>query len=421
MPEKSRASRRQEEAAVTGPTSENSRQGQTRAAPSGQPRSGDIEERLAKTRQELDQSLKISRSLARNCARAEQELRRSEESLGLVLRYGSDLVFRLSRDGKFLELSPALQELLGYSPAMMGGRSLQNFVVREHHEALGRYFQNVLRGSCSDGLLLQLLHQDRSLRLFEMHCRAVPHPQTNALEILGIARPPRASEGATLSPQDLASSLAHELNQPLTALAIAARACSRLARAPEMDTKELIQAIDGLAAQAERAGELVRRMRQLAARGAPRWSVASLGDLLKGALKLLEGDLERERITTRLNVPEGIPKIRVDDVQIEQVLVNLIRNAIEAMSDMPADERILTLAVLPRDSEVVLTITDSGRGLSPAVAERLFQPYQTTKPQGMGLGLAVSRAILQAHAGRLWVEPAPGRGTTFCIALPLAS
>ncbi len=135
---------------------------------------------------------------------------------------------------------------------------------------------------------------------------------------------------------------------------------------------------------------------------------------------MLEADLKKEGVTVMLQVPPEIPMITVDRIQIEQVLVNLIRNAVEAMTDAPADRKTLTISASLTDVEVVLALTDSGRGLSPEVAGRLFQPYQTTKPNGMGLGLAVSMAVLQAHAGRLWVEPTQGPGTTFCLALPLS-
>jgi len=235
------------------------------------------------------------------------------------------------------------------------------------------------------------------------------------------ARLPAAPETASHTAQDLASSLAHELNQPLTALAIAARACSQLARTKELDSQELIQAIDQLALQAERAGELVRRMRQLAARGMPSRSTVTVADLIHGALRMLQADIEQENVVLQLHIPEALPNIDIDQIQIEQVLVNLLRNAIEAMCETPVDQRVLTITACHKNSEVVVIVSDTGRGLSPAIAERLFQPYQTTKPHGMGLGLAVSQAILQAHAGRLWVEPGGGPGTTFYLALPLAS
>lgn len=377
-----------------------------------------IQEELARTRQELEKALRISRTLARTCARAEQETRRCEEAFTLVRRHGSDLVFRLSRDGRIQEVSAASLELMGAAPEALQGRLFQDFVGREDLLALQRYFQAVLQDPEAErqGLVIHL-HRDRTMRTLEIHCHAVPHPQTQILEILGIARPWRTPVASSVT--DLAFSLAHELNQPLTALAIAARACSQLARIESVDRDELTQAIDQLAFQAERAGELVRRMRQLAVRGEPYRELVNVTELAQVALRMLQADLHREHIRTKLHVAEAIPIIKIDRIQLEQVLVNLIRNAMEAMSQTPADKRLLTVTISRSESEVVLAVADTGRGLSPDIAECLFQPYQTTKPNGMGLGLAVSRAILQAHAGRLWIEPAHGPGATFCFALPL--
>jgi PAS domain S-box-containing protein len=421
MPEKSRAPRKHEVVAIsTGSDQQLSNLSSKRLSLSAAASDVPVEEQLAKARQE-EKTQKSARMLARDCARAEQEIRRREESLTLIARHGSDVLFRLARDGKFLELSPAGQILLGIDPEALGKRSLQELVAREDCERLRRYLQAVLRGPVAEGILVHLGPRGHSYRALEVYCRAVPQPHTQMLEIVGIARLHPCLESAAKTPDDLACSLAHELNQPLTALAIAARACSQLARAKEVDPEELVQAIDQLAVQAERAGELVRRMRQLAGGRGPRYALVSVQDLTQSAVRMLEADLAREGISVKVHIPGAIPDIKVDRIQMEQVLVNLIRNAIESMSDVPVGQRVLTILASLKDPDVVIVVADTGRGLSPVIAERLFQPYQTTKPHGMGLGLAVSRAILQAHAGRLWVEPAVGPGTTFCLALPLAS
>jgi signal transduction histidine kinase len=385
------------------------------------PGANDPAAELAKTRQQLEKALRMTRSLARNCARAEQELGRRAESFDLVVRHGSDLVFRLTREGRFIELSPAGQKLLGTSTGVEPGGSIQEVVARDDRDPLRAYFDSVLRGPVGAGVLVRLRQRSKRPQVVELFCRAVPHPQTQALEIVGIGCLRQPHQPADAAVDDLAFSLAHELNQPLTALALAARACSRLTHAQEFDKQELAQAIDQLADQAERAAELVRRMRQLAGRGAPCWSVNAVQELVQGAVHMLAADLEQARVSLKLHIPGALPNIKIDRIQIEQVLVNLIRNSIEAMSDTPMDRRVLTVTAAAQDAEVVLRVADTGRGLAPEITERLFEPYQTTKPQGMGLGLAVSRAILQAHAGRLWVEPAGLLGTTFCLALPLAS
>jgi C4-dicarboxylate-specific signal transduction histidine kinase len=220
--------------------------------------------------------------------------------------------------------------------------------------------------------------------------------------------------------QNLLASLAHELNQPLTALAISARATSQLAGAGEVDLPEILQALEQLASQAERATELVLRMRQLATGCAPRRMLVDVAELVRFVLRAHEQNVTQGQVAARLHFAEPLPKISADRIQLEQVFGNLIRNAIEALKDVPADKRKLTITVMTENAEVIVRITDTGPGLAPAVAERIFEPYQTTKPQGMGLGLAVSHAIVQAHGGRLWVAPGGAPGTTFCLALPFA-
>ena len=185
---------------------------------------------------------------------------------------------------------------------------------------------------------------------------------------------------------------------------------------------ELVQTIDQLALQAERAGELVRRMRLMAG-GAHKggWKLVAIKDLVQNALSCCQVELKNGQIAVELHIAADLPKIKMDEIQLEQVLANLIRNAVEAMADVPPAERVLILAASRQGGEAVIVVTDTGRGLSPAIAGRLFQPYQTTKAQGMGLGLAISRAIVQAHAGRLWVEEARGPGATFCLSLPIGT
>jgi PAS domain S-box-containing protein len=382
----------------------------------------DIEDQLTKIRQDLEKAQKTNRSLARDYARAEQEIRRREDCFFLVFQQGSDVIIRLSREGKILEISPSCQALLNASPQFLQGRSLQELVAKEDQDPLRRFLHNVLKGSETLSFVIHFLRQNQIPCVLNLHCRAVPHPQTQQLEILGIASPfSPATQPQPSSRADLTLQLAHELNQPLTAMAISARACSQLARLNDVDTGELIQAIDQIADQAERAGELVRRMRELAAGSPPRRSLESLEDLAQSAVHMLKADLAKGRISLKWKMLGDMPKLFIDRIQIEQVLVNLIRNAIEAMGDMPMDRRNLTIEAFKKERELVMQIADTGPGLPPELAQRLFKPYQSTKTNGMGLGLAVSHAIIQAHAGRLWVEPRDESGTTFCFALPLPS
>lgn len=434
MPDKSRAPRKQEPEAPARRPEHSDRNVPTRpSAATALERVAELEELLVRTRQELEKNEKISRSLARNCQRAEQALRRSEDCFELVSRFSSDLVFRLGKEGKFRFLSPSCLLLLGYEPTSLLGRNFFDVVEKSDHEKVHAYFQAIAQegaGAVSE-VDCRFLHASGGHVAAQVRAQAVLHLQTHATELIGMARPsnlhplvsPRELEGDILGTtrEALAVSLAHELNQPLTALTIMAGACGRLVRADPWDRQELVQAIDQVAAQADRAGEMVRRMRQLITGGSLRRSTVQINDLVHEALHFLQDDLEKEKIRPQLQLAVELPSVFVDRVQIGQVIVNLVRNAVEAMVETPQAERVLTLTTSTTPTEVVLAVSDTGAGLAPLIAERLFSPYQTTKPHGMGLGLALSRSILQAHSGRLWVEPPPRRGTTFCFALPLAN
>lgn len=416
MPEKPRAQPRPDQ-------SEHPATGIARHGESPRGRVAELEELLAHYRTLREKDQKIARSLARNSQRAEQELRRLRDEFDLIQQHGSDLVFRLDQDGKFQDVSAACQSLLGLEPERITGRSLHDFVSENCREPVQRYFQAVCKGRVKDGILVPFVTPDRRRLQLRMHCRAVPHPQTQAMEIIGIARlnpaPPAESAGV-LSLEEMAHSLAHELNQPLTAMALAARACVQMTRARETNHGNLVEAITQVSQQAERAGELVRRLRLLGSGGHSPRSAVHPHDLLRAALQFLDGDIKNEGLRTQLQLAENVPTLSVDRIQLEQVLINLVRNAIEAMSATPQDQRVLTISTSCTIEEVVLAVCDAGTGLSPTIADRLFQPYQTTKPQGMGLGLALSRSIVQAHNGRLWAQPNPRRGTTFFVALPIA-
>src|SRR5262245_19124421 len=274
-------------------------------------RIAELEAQLRKIRQDHEKAAKISRSLARTCNRAEQELRRREEIFGLLFRHSSDLIFRVDREGKFLELSSACRALLGHEPSSLQGRFVHDFIVPEDVDALRGHCQQVLSQANSSAIVeLRFLHKDRGPVTLEVRCRAVPHPQTQTLEIAALARPATPAWAGN----NLAFSLAHELNQPLTALSLATRACGQLARDHKMNLDELADALSEVADQAERACELVRRLRVLAARGKPQRCAVSMHELIQGALKLLEVDLAGEHVDVHLEIEPEFPTVWMDRI-----------------------------------------------------------------------------------------------------------
>ena len=212
---------------------------------------------------------------------------------------------------------------------------------------------------------------------------------------------------------EMASALAHELNQPLSAIANYMKGSRRLLRDRTDEQSLLIrEAMDKAAEQSLRAGEIIRRLRDFVARGETERRIESLKKLLEEASALaLVGTRDRGvRVVYRFD--PGLDLVLVDKVQIQQVILNLVRNAIESMEQ--SDRRELTIATeRDPDGMAAVRITDTGTGISPDVASQLFQPFITTKPHGLGVGLSISRTIVESHGGRITVEPNPQGGTIF--------
>lgn len=218
----------------------------------------------------------------------------------------------------------------------------------------------------------------------------------------------------------LAASLAHELNQPLTAVANYANSARDLLKQPsEADLALAREAMDECADQAIRAGQIVRRLRDFISRGETQRQVASLRLLVNeaSALALMDGDGRGVDFETALD--KDLDQVLVDPIQIQQVILNLLRNALEAMLDVPHKQLRVTSASHDASS-VRVSVCDSGPGIEPQIAERLFHPFTSTKSSGMGLGLSICHTIVNAHGGKIWVEPSGIGGTTFHFTLPLA-
>lgn len=218
----------------------------------------------------------------------------------------------------------------------------------------------------------------------------------------------------------MASTLAHEINQPLTAIAN----YLETTRAMIGDTDdgllgEIAEALDLAAAQSLRAGTIVRRLRAFVDGGDTGFRVERLDALVEEATSLGLLGAHEAGITVTMTIAAGLDKVLVDRVQIQQVLVNLIRNAIQSMAPSACKELTIATAA-DRAGWVRVTVTDTGTGLDPDIRERLFEAFATTKEDGMGLGLSICRTIVEAHGGRIWADSAPGGGTAFHFCVPLA-
>jgi PAS domain S-box-containing protein len=221
---------------------------------------------------------------------------------------------------------------------------------------------------------------------------------------------------------EMAAGLSHELNQPLSAITTYTGTCLQLLRSGTFDPDKLIDWLDKVANQGVRAGEIIRHLRTFLGKRSFQKTPLELNSLIREVAHLANFEARRQGISLQLELADSLPRVAGDNIQLQQVILNLVRNAIEAMHAMPAEERELTLHAAPAGhDEVEIRVADTGPGLTPEAMDKLFQPFFTTKPTGMGLGLSLSKSIIEAHGGKLWVTPNPRRGVTFHITMPVLS
>jgi PAS domain S-box-containing protein len=220
---------------------------------------------------------------------------------------------------------------------------------------------------------------------------------------------------------EIASSLAHELNQPLAAISSYSTACRNLSNAGLLAQDELNGALDKISEQARRAGAIIRGIREFVQRREPKRSDCRVGDLVDTVLSLLAAPVNRfhMRLITQRDADDVV--LNADRVMLEQVLFNLCKNAIEAMVDAPSAQRELTVETSRRPGWLDVIVADRGPGIPPEHLEKLFMPFFTTKAEGMGMGLNICRTIVEHHQGRLQVEAHEGGGSRFVVSLPLVT
>jgi signal transduction histidine kinase len=217
---------------------------------------------------------------------------------------------------------------------------------------------------------------------------------------------------------ELSGALAHELNQPLAAILANAQAAQRFLARETPDLDEMRDILQDIVDEDKRAGEVIRRLRRLFAKGEASLHALDLNDLVQEVVRILRNELINRGVTLRIELAPALPPVRADRVQLEQVVLNLVANACDAMEKLPAAERLVTIRTAHEADGARLSVTDRGPGIAPDEADLVFAPFVTSKAHGMGLGLSICRNIVGAHGGKLWFENHAGRGASFHFVLP---
>ncbi|CAN5350011.1 PAS domain S-box protein [soil metagenome] len=366
---------------------------------------------------------------------SEQSLNAGASHLRSILATVPDAMIVIDQSGSILSFSAAAERLFGSSEAQMLGLNISCLMPQpdrgRHDGYLERYMATGERRIIGIGRVVVGMRRDGSTfpmelsvgeaggdgqRVFTGFIRDLTEKQRTQArveelqaELIHVARV--GGMGA------MASTLAHELNQPITAVTNYVEAVRDLLVTPDFDDLPMIrEALDDAASQALRAGHIVRRLRDFVARGEVDKTVEDVETLMREAAALGLMGARESGVALEFSLDQEIGAVLVDKVQIQQVLINLARNAVEAIGGRP-DRRLWLCSRLDGEGFVRITVADNGAGVAPAVADRLFTAFVSTKSEGMGLGLSICRTIVEANGGRIWFEPRPGGGAQFHFTL----
>lgn len=352
-------------------------------------------------------------------SRAKDELARSASELRTIWETAPDGLVALDPDGRVASANPAAERILGVHAADLAGRRFAEVVAG--FPALS---------AATPAIELAAARPDGGRIPVEVSVAPAPgtfqhiatlrdvSPRKAAEEKLRAKEEELASVLRFAAAGQVASSLAHELNQPLYALSTYVQSCQRIASRPDGDRALLAELMEKAVREVARAGEVVRRLREFFQTGATRLETVPLRRLLEDAAEASRRRTERHRIALTVACAADAGELRVDRLQLEIVLHNLVSNAVDAIAAAGGERREIRLRGSAAGGRAEIRVEDSGPGIAPEVAARLFEPFTTTKPDGMGLGLSIARYIVEAHGGRLWVEPLAG-GSAFGLSLPL--
>lgn len=373
--------------------------------------------------------------------RAEETVRQSEKQLRDVIETVPAIVWTALPDGSNVFANRGWAEYTGRSAEDTAGAGWQTAVhpedvaryVEEWHASLatGEPFEGEVRLRAADEEYRWFLARGRPLRdeqgsilswygvLTDIEGRKRAEEEVRASEeALRNAQTELARVTRALTVSELTASIAHEVNQPLTGVITNGQACLRWLARDEPNLEEARAAVHRIIRDGNRASQVVTRIRALLQKGVTQKSWLDINHVLDDILALAQGELRRAGVSVQTAFAEHLPAVWADRVQLQQVVLNLIVNAIEAMTPVMDRPRRLHLRTAVEGQRILVTVRDTGVGLQPDVLDHMFETFYTTKPQGIGMGLAISHSIIHAHGGQLWAIPNDDHGATFLFTLP---
>ncbi len=359
-------------------------------------------------------------------------VREHDSYLAAIMNAVVDGVITIDERGTVLSMNPAAAKLFGFAPSEVIGQNVRMLMPEPDRSRHDSYISEYLRtgtpkiigigrqveGKRKDGsifpmelgvsvvategrrVFVGLIHDLSQRRQFE---RRLQELQSNRLDLM----------------ENMAAGLAHELKQPLTAIGAYLNFARRHLNEKTLSIEKVEEMLDGANAQVFRASEIIDNLRQFIARGEAVRTLQNLNEVVRTACEFTDALAKEHHVKTSIDLEASPDAVVINKVQIQQVVVNLKRNAVEAMQNGERREMRVSTRLFGRDL-IRVDVTDTGPGLPEEISGRLFEQFTTTKPHGLGVGLSISRSIIEAHKGRIWAEPNPGGGTIFSFVLPVA-
>ncbi len=369
---------------------------------------------------------------------AEEALRESEERYRNVVETQTEMICRFQPDTTLTFVNDAYCRYFERSRDQLVGTKFIELIPESGRATYLRYLESLLSNPRTQTYEHEVLRPDGSIGWHQWFDHVIVDSNGEIVEMQGIGRDITNLRRAELEAQqrreevthltrvailgELSGALAHELNQPLTAILSNAQAAQRLLAKTPVDLDEVREILSDIGHDDKRAGDVINRLRALMKKGEAKLQPLDLNDLANEVLELAHSELIERNVAVETRLTPGLPDIRGDRVQLQQVLLNLVMNACEAMADNNvADSGIEVSTARDGNGRLRLTVADRGPGIPPDLIDRVFKPFMTTKSQGLGLGLSICHSIVSAHGGRLWVANNADRGASFFVSLPINS
>ncbi|MHC4535770.1 MAG: PAS domain-containing sensor histidine kinase [Planctomycetota bacterium] len=367
--------------------------------------------------------------------KAQAALAESEQRFRKFFENVPEYCYIVSPQGKILEVNSAALSTLGYNREDLVGRSFKTIYAPECHQRMHQLLTNLEKTDEVRDEEMVIIARDGDRRTVLLSVSQMLDENGKKLHSISVQRDVterRMEEEQRRKYQEqlthisrltiageLASGIAHELNQPLGAIATFSDGCKRLIDSGQAYSPEVRDALVQISTQAQRSGDVIRRMRQFVSKRELMFSSTNLNKIVHEALRLVKSNAEKSGINLSLDLADDLLTVLADRIQIQQVIINLVQNALDSMCETESSDHRLTVRTARLDKDKVeVAVIDTGKGLPDENIYRIFEPFFTTKSEGLGIGLSISRSIIEAHKGNIWSISNPDRGMTFGFTLP---